>query len=52
LSYALNQISGGGVARAGAGAAVGLLMMSVPVAFFIIFQSQIIETMTMSGMKE
>jgi ABC-type glycerol-3-phosphate transport system permease component len=52
LSYALNQIVAGGIARAGAGAAVGLLLMSVPIIFFIISQSQIIETMTTSGMKE
>jgi ABC-type glycerol-3-phosphate transport system permease component len=52
LNFALNQIVAGGIARAGAGAAVGLLLMSVPITFFIISQSQIIETMTTSGMKE
>jgi ABC-type glycerol-3-phosphate transport system permease component len=52
LNYALNQIAAGGIARAGAGAAVGLLMMSVPITIFIISQSKIIETMATSGMKE
>ena len=52
LSYALNQIVAGGIARAGAGAAVGLILMSVPIIFFVISQSNIIETMTTSGMKE
>lgn len=52
LNYALNQIVAGGIARAGAGSAVGLLLMSIPITFFIISQSQIIETMTTSGMKE
>ncbi len=51
LSYALNQIVRGGFARAGAGSAVGLIMMSVPILFFIISQSNIIETMSTSGMK-
>lgn len=52
LSYALNQIVQGGIARAGAASAVGLLLMSVPITLFIINQSRIIETMTTSGMKE
>lgn len=52
LNYALNQIVQGGVARAGAGSAVGLVLMTVPVVFFIIAQSNILETMSTSGMKE
>lgn len=52
LSYALNQIVQGGIARAGAASAVGLLLMSVPITLFIINQSRVIETMTTSGMKE
>jgi multiple sugar transport system permease protein len=52
LSYAMNQIAGGGIARAGAGAAVMFIMMIVPVTFFIIAQSQMIETLTTSGMKD
>lgn len=52
LSYALAQITQGGIARAGAASAVGLIMMIVPVTFFILSQSQIIETMASSGMKE
>jgi len=52
LNYALNQIVQGGVARAGAGSAVGLILMMVPVTFFIIAQSNILETMSTSGMKE
>ena len=52
LSFAMNQIIGGGIARAGAGAAVTLLMMSVPIIFFIINQSRVIETMATSGMKD
>jgi ABC-type glycerol-3-phosphate transport system permease component len=52
LNYALNQIVQGGIARIGAASAVGLLLMIVPITLFIITQSNIIETMTTSGIKE
>ena len=52
LAYALNQIVSGGVARAGVGAAVMVIMMLVPITVFIISQSNIIEAMASSGMKE
>jgi len=52
LSFALNQIVGGGFARAGAGAAVALLMMIPPIVFFVINQARIMETMATSGMKD
>lgn len=52
LSYALSQISAGGIARAGATSAVAVIMMIVPITIFIITQSSIIETMASSGIKE
>lgn len=52
LPYALQQIISGGVARAGVGAAVSLFMMVVPVTIFIFAQSNIIETMATSGIKD
>ena len=52
LSFAMNQIALGGIARAGVGAAVMLVMMTVPIVFFIYSQSRVIETMTTSGMKD
>nr|PZN10318.1 MAG: carbohydrate ABC transporter permease [Caldicoprobacter oshimai] len=52
LPFALQQILAGGIARAGVAAAVALLMMTVPVTLFIITQSNIIQTMTTSGIKE
>ena len=52
ISFALNQIVGGGIARQGSGAAVALLMMIPPVLFFIINQARIMETMATSGMKD
>lgn len=51
LSYALTQIVAGGVARTGAASAVSVVMLIVPVTVFCISQSQIIETMTHSGLK-
>jgi len=52
LSFALNQIAQGGVARAGVGGAVGFILMIVPITVFIFAQSKIIETMATSGIKE
>jgi ABC-type glycerol-3-phosphate transport system permease component len=52
MHYAVGQIIQGGIARAGAGAAVALLLMSVPIVTFIISQSNVIHTMASSGMKD
>ena len=52
LPYALGQVTSGGIARAGAGAAVGLFMMIVPIGIFIFSESNILETMASSGIKE
>ena len=52
LSYMLGQIAAAGVARTGVAAATTLIMFFIPVIVFIITQSNILETMTTSGMKE
>ena len=52
LQYALLQIAGGGAARAGAAQAVTFCLAAVPVIFFLICQSNVLETMTTSGMKD
>lgn len=52
LPYALSQIAAGGISRAGATAAVTVIMMVVPITIFIINQSSIVETMASSGIKE
>lgn len=52
LTFAMQQIQLGGVARAGANAAVMFITMAVPITFFIFSQSKIIETMATSGMKD
>ncbi len=52
FNYAISQITTAGIARAGAGAAASVVMMIVPITFFVINQSKIIETMGTSGMKD
>lgn len=52
MQFALNQIAGGGAARAGVACAVAFVIALIPITFFLICQSQIIETMTSSGMKD
>ena len=52
FNYAIQQILAGGIKRAGAGAAATVAMMMVPIMVFIITQSNIIETMGSSGMKD
>ena len=52
FNYAIQQILSGGIARSGAGAAATVVMMLVPIMVFVLNQSQIIETMGSSGMKD
>ena len=52
LNYAIGQITAGGIKRAGASAASLVLMMAVPILVFVVSQSNIIETMGSSGMKD
>lgn len=56
LPAALNQITGAGtavnIARAGIGATVAVFMMIIPIVIFIFSQSNVIETMSASGMKD
>lgn len=52
LNYALHQILSGGVTRVGASAAATVLMMVIPILLFVFTQSQIVETLATSGMKD
>jgi len=52
LPYALSQIIMGGIARAGVGAAVTLFVMVVPLVMFIFAQSNVLQKMASSGIKE
>lgn len=52
LVYAMQQIQSGGIARTGQGAAVLVVLMIVPIAIFVFSESQILETMASSGLKD
>lgn len=52
LNYAVSQIAASGIARAGAGAAATVFMMIAPILVFLITQSNVVETMATSGMKD
>lgn len=52
ITYALQQIQLGGIARIGQAAAVTVVIMLVPIAIFIFSESRILETMASSGIKE
>ena len=52
FNYAIGQITAGGIKRQGASAAATVVMMAVPILVFVITQSNIIETMGSSGMKD
>ena len=52
LVYALQQIQAGGIARTGLAAAVTVIVVLVPISIFILSQSQILETMASSGLKD
>ena len=52
LSYAMSQVAAAGISRQGIGAAVSIVMFAVPLLFFVITQSNIVETMSASGMKD
>lgn len=52
FNYAIGQIMAGGIKRAGASAASTVIMMLVPILVFVVSQSNIIETMGSSGMKD
>lgn len=52
LNYALSQILSAGIARSGAASAATVIMMIVPIVIFVISQSNVVESMATSGMKE
>ena len=52
IRYALDQVALGGIARTGQQNAIIVFTMSVPIVFFIFSQSQIMETMATSGLKD
>ena len=52
FNHAIGQITAGGIKRAGASAASQVIMMLVPIMVFVFSQSNIVETMGSSGMKD
>ncbi len=52
LVYALQQIQAGGIARTGQSAAASVVIAAVPIIIFILSQTQILETMASSGIKD
>lgn len=52
INYAMSQILAGGIARSGAAAAATVLIMIVPILLFVVTQSNIVETLSTSGMKD
>ena len=52
LPYALSQAVTAGISRTGESAAISMLMMVVPITVFVVTQSNVMETMMSSGIKE
>ncbi len=52
LPTVMNELVAGGISRAGEGAAAIVLLMVPPILIFFLTQSQVIETMAASGIKE
>ena len=52
FNYAISQIVTSGISRSGVSAAATVVMMIVPILVFVITQSNVIETMSASGMKD
>ena len=52
LPYAMGQVLSGGIMRTGPNAAASVVILIVPIVFFLLAQSRIMETMVASGIKE
>ena len=52
LPTVMSQLAAGGVARVGVGAAASVILMLPPILLFIFTQTNIIDTMATSGLKE
>lgn len=51
VTYVLQQLVSGGIARTGVSSAISFIMLLVPVTVFVLSQSNVIETMATSGVK-
>lgn len=52
INYALSQIVSAGIARTGTASAASVIMMIIPVLVFVLTQSNVVESMATSGMKD
>ncbi|MEG2004041.1 MAG: carbohydrate ABC transporter permease [Clostridia bacterium] len=52
FNYAISQLVTSGIARTGVSAASTVVMMIVPILVFVVTQSNVIQTMSTSGMKD
>lgn len=52
LPFVMSSITAGGIARAGSSMAVTVILMIPPIAVFLFTQSNVMETMSSSGIKE
>lgn len=52
LPYVMSSVSAGGIARTGSAMAITVLLMIPPILVFVITQSNVLETMSSSGIKE
>ena len=52
FNYAISQLVTSGISRSGVSSAATVVMMIVPILVFVITQSNVIETMSASGMKD
>jgi ABC-type glycerol-3-phosphate transport system permease component len=52
FNYAISQLVTSGISRTGVSAAATVVMMIVPILVFVITQSNVIQTMSTSGMKD
>lgn len=52
LPYVMSSVSAGGIARSGSAMAITVLLMIPPIVVFLFTQSNVLETMSSSGIKE
>lgn len=52
LPYVMSSVAAGGIARSGSAMAITVLLMMPPILVFVISQSNVMETMSTSGIKE
>ena len=52
LPYVMSSVTAGGIARSGSAMAITVLLMLPPIIVFLVTQSNVMETMSSSGIKE